>query len=245
MYDGKKSYSWFTDSPDPLFDTQSQPTEDNNKRSNDNNKNSSHVPENTINNHFHIHGPSSSPNAVVFGTAGLAAGMQAAKRSPMPFKLAVGAGSMVLGTYFCSMLDKKNKGEGKVNGEGNNFISYLTDNNNNIPAPSNINNNIFETYPFNLLPDLLSINQLELFFIVCILNCFISSLLKNSNFNYSKFIPNFKYNSYIEYGLERYINIWYKSNLFVFIVSWTNIFLINLATKYSLFLILTSTSGVQ
>lgn len=76
-----------------------------------------------------------------------------------------------------------------------------------------------EEFPFNLLPE--GYLNLELFFLILILKAFLSTIMKNSNFNYSKYIPDNKLSKKMTNLIQRYLNIWYNSKIFVFIVNWT------------------------
>ncbi len=107
-------------------------------------------------------------------------------------------------------------------------------------TPLSNNQLILTNYPFNLLTHLFTFNQLELVCLTLIFNCFLSSLIKHSNFNYSKYIPENRYKEKIEYLINRYIDMWYKSNIFVFTMCWVCLLVMNFAAKYSLFIILTS-----
>nr|YP_009652985.1 hypothetical protein [Taiwanofungus camphoratus]QCG70023.1 hypothetical protein [Taiwanofungus camphoratus]UKQ56098.1 hypothetical protein [Taiwanofungus camphoratus]WRO45224.1 hypothetical protein [Taiwanofungus sp. YW-2023a] len=189
----------------------------------------------TINNNYSVNMPNSIKETGLTAI-GMKLGMQAGKSLPPQGKLASMVVGGALGLGLSKWSDKTNIGKRKP-GEGSNYVMNL------IQDSSSSNNNnqlILNEYPFNLLTDLFTFNQLELACLILIFNCFLSTLIKHSNFNYSKYIPNNKFKPKIEYFINRYIDIWYKSNIFVFTTSWIYLIIINFVTKYSLFLILTS-----
>lgn len=196
----------------------------------------------TVNNILNINVPNSAKDTALTAM-GMKIGLEAAKSLPAAGKLVavgVGGGVALSLSKISDIIDKgKGKGGGKP-GEGSNYVMEPAAVEDSIVQSTSDNQLILQHYPFNLLSELFTINQLELACLILILNCFISTLIRHSGFNYSKYIPNNKFKPKIEYLINRYIDIWYKSNIFVFSVSWVCLFVINFTIKYSLHLILSS-----
>lgn len=196
----------------------------------------------TVNNNLNINVPNSAKDTALTAM-GMKIGMEAAKSLATSGKLvAMGVcGGVALSLSKISLQSRINKGKGGGKpGEGSNYVMEPAAVEDSIVQSTSDNQLILQHYPFNLLTELFTINQLELACLILILNCFISTLIRHSGFNYSKYIPNNKFKPKIEYLINRYIDIWYKSNIFVFSVSWLCLFVINFTIKYSLHLILSS-----
>ena len=184
----------------------------------------------------------SRPNALK--DAGLAAvgmklGLSAAKNAHLPGKSAAMAIGAAVGATMGGLSSAINEGLNDSQNKGGGALKLtmnLLENN----SPVSNNQLILANFPFNLLTYLFTFNQLELVCLTLIFNCFLSTLIKHSNFNYSKYIPENRYKVKIEYLINRYIDIWYKSNIFVFTICWVCLLVMNFATKYSFILIFSS-----
>nr|YP_004376380.1 hyp18 [Moniliophthora roreri]ADO51601.1 hyp18 [Moniliophthora roreri] len=88
------------------------------------------------------------------------------------------------------------------NQKGNNFINLVF-------SDPDLQSK-FSEYPFNLLPELVGLNNLTLFFLIIILNISFAEYL--SKLNYEKYIPNNKLGLFLKKVLNRYLIIWSKSS---------------------------------
>jgi hypothetical protein len=186
--------------------------------------------------------------------AGLKAGVRLAQSMPtVPGKAAALVGTTALAQVMNITATKINNSinSSKTQTGGNNntgSTSNYLQNNNFLGGSSDhkhyheINKN--QEFPMNLLPDLETYTSLELMFLFFILNSALSTYLVNKKINFSKYIPsrisNKKIGKFIEYALERYIKIWYSSNVFVFILSWICLLICILVSKLCLFYLLSN-----
>ena len=97
-------------------------------------------------------------------------------------------------------------------------------------------NNINSNFPFNLLPEMNILINVNLLFLGIILNSFIVSKL--TNYNYSKYIPQNRFGKIINILISKYIKIWSKNSKYVIIYSWIMIFVFTLVLKVAFYLIL-------
>jgi hypothetical protein len=166
---------------------------------------------------------------------GMKLGIEAAKNvQGVGGKLVAGVGGAILAHSIkktINTIDEANKG----NNSNNNFMFSLI-NSENITNNSNLD---LTQYPMSLLSDLNLYQNLALFFLFLILNSYLSIILKNINIEqYMPSNPNSRIAKTIKFLYERYLNIWYKSSLFVFIFSWICLFICISMSKLCLSIIL-------
>lgn len=126
-------------------------------------------------------------------------------------KVAVGLG--VMGTVqattaiMSKVLNKNNN-----NNLSNSFIGNMFTNSN-----TNELNNLLSEFPFNLLPEMNHLVNIEILFLSILFNIYIVNIL--TKFNYSKYIPKNKLGKILNFLISRYITIWSKSKLIILIIS--------------------------
>ena len=128
----------------------------------------------------------------------------------------------------------------------NNFLADLLENFNTLPSMTagpmgggeeTFNSSDAVNFPLNLLPELIQFNNIQILFLFLILNIFVAILFQNSNIEFNKYLPQNKFGRIIEYLINRNIKIWSASSKIIFIISWLNLFITCLASKYILALI--------
>jgi hypothetical protein len=112
-----------------------------------------------------------------------------------------------------------------------NFIGNLLSN-----ANSDSINNNFSDFPFNLLPEVSKLVDVELLFLIIILNIHIVKLL--SKIDYNKYIPDNKIGNILTTIISRYIIMWSKASSFILVISWIMLFICVIFLKISMFYIL-------
>jgi hypothetical protein len=96
-------------------------------------------------------------------------------------------------------------------------------------------NNVFSEFPFNLLPEVSKLVDVELLFLLVIFNVYIGTSLANIDF--SIYIPNNKLGKILTIIINRYIKIWTNSARFLMIFSWFMLFVCVLLLKVCMFYI--------
>jgi hypothetical protein len=148
-------------------------------------------------------------------------------------KVAVGLG--VMGTVqattaiMSKVLNKNNSNNN--NNLSNNFIDNIFTNSN-----SNDINNIYSDFPLNLLPEINNLVNLEILFLSILFNLYLVNIL--TKFNYNKYVPKNKLGKIFDYLISRYITIWSKSKMILFIISWICLFICVILSKICLYYIL-------
>lgn len=103
-------------------------------------------------------------------------------------------------------------------------------------ANSDSINNNFSDFPFNLLPEVNKLVDVELLFLIIILNIHVVKLL--SKIDYNKYIPNNKIGNILTIIINRYITMWSKASSFILVISWIMLFICVIFLKISMFYIL-------
>jgi hypothetical protein len=159
--------------------------------------------------------------------AGISAGVKLAQQFPTPAGKLLAVGSTTALAHVATIIGKKVLDTSSSSSNSKNYIcNHISKNveeyNINTELTNNVKNKIsFEEYPMNLLPDVLTLINLEVLGMFLFLNTFLSSKLRESQFIY-KYIPDNKFGKIIEILIKRYIKIWATSNNFVYILTWFN-----------------------
>ena len=95
---------------------------------------------------------------------------------------------------------------------------------------------ILSEFPLNLLTDIDQLFSVELIFLSVLFNLYLGDLL--SKVNYTRFLPNNSFGGYIQKFLNRYINVWSKSQRLLLIISWICLVICVIFSKFFLYTIL-------
>jgi len=151
-------------------------------------------------------------------------------------KIGLGLGTMAVAhtaTYMMSNIYNCSASSDKSNNDSNNtnnYISNIIDSNSDLPV------NILNEFPFNNLPHVDTLIDVEILLLSIFFNIFIASKLMN--INYSKYIPNNKFGKLLNIIINRYISIWSKTSQFILIYTWILLFICVILTKISLYYII-------
>lgn len=99
---------------------------------------------------------------------------------------------------------------------------------------TNLNNLSINDYPWELLPNLMTLNNVQIIYIFIMFNGFIVNQITNSNIDIYKFLPNNKLGVILNKLITRYIKIWKTSYIFLFIGSFVCLLITNFAIKFGL-----------
>jgi len=169
--------------------------------------------------------------AAASSAGGAGIGLKVAKYvgGPPMLKLGAGLGTMLAvqgtSTIMSKILNANNKED------GNKYISDLLSN-----TDSKILNDKYTEFPLNLLPEMNTLVNVQLLFIIILLNIFIVNIL--TTIDYSKYIPNNKLGKLLLFIIERYIKLWGKSKKFLMIISYLNLFLCIIILKICFYYII-------
>jgi hypothetical protein len=153
-------------------------------------------------------------------------GLELAKNAP-----SIGAkGAVIVGTTVAAQAinvttNKIIKSSSSSN-TNNNFISdemskFINENVN----PNNSNNyDKFSEYPYNLIPDLNMYLNIEIWFLIILINVLITAYLLEKKIDLSSYIKNDRLRKLLNYIYNRYISVWSVSRNFIII--WCIIMLI-------------------
>lgn len=186
---------------------------------------------------IHIKIPKEGVNnmAAAASSAGAAAmGFKVAQyvSGPPAIKLAAGIGVMAGVQASTAIMSKIfNNSNNSSDSLNKKFIGNLLSN-----ANSDSINNNFSDFPFNLLPEVNKLVDVELLFLILILNIHIVKLL--SKIDYNKYIPNNKIGNILTIIINRYITMWSKASSFILVISWIMLFICVIFLKIAMFYIL-------
>jgi hypothetical protein len=116
------------------------------------------------------------------------------------------------------------------NSNSNSYIGNLFSNSN-----SDLLNNKFPDFPLNLLIEVNKLINVELLFLIIILNIHIVKYLKQIDYN--KYLPNNKFGKYLSIILNRYIYLWNISSNFILVISWIMLFFCVIFLKIAMYYI--------
>lgn len=181
--------------------------------------------------------------AALSTAAGLKSGIKLAKIIPS----IGGIASMVLGTIIASQTinDTANKILNyslsySISETKNSFISvdYSQFINENVNISKN--NEIYSEYPYNLIPDLNMYINIEIWFLIILINVLLTAYLLEKKIDINKFIKNDRFRKILNYMYNRYISIWSVSRNFIIIWCILMLLLCIFMSKLILFILLSS-----
>lgn len=172
---------------------------------------------------IHLKIPSEGVNsmaAAASSAGGAAMGFKVAQliSGPPAMKIAAELG-VLAGIQASTALMSKvlNSSNNNSNSKYNSYIGNLFSNSN-----SDLLNNKFPDFPLNLLIEVNKLIDVELLFLIIILNIHIVKYLKQIDYN--KYLPNNKFGKYLSIILNRYIYLWNISSNFILVISWIMLF---------------------
>ena len=186
---------------------------------------------------IHLKIPSEGVNsmaAAASSAGGAAMGFKVAQHiaGPPAMKIAAGLGVMAGVQASTAILSKiLNSSNNNSNSNSNSYIGNLFSNSN-----SDLLNNKFSDFPLNLLIEVNKLVDVELLFLIIILNIYIVKYL--NKINYNKYLPNNKLGKYLTIILNRYIYLWNFSSNFILVISWIMLFMCVIFLKISMYYIL-------
>lgn len=94
---------------------------------------------------------------------------------------------------------------------------------------STVLNDKYPNFPLNLLSEMNRLVNVEILFLMIMLNIFIVNKL--ISIDYVSYLPKNKLGHFLEKAITRYIKIWSKSSIFLIILSWVSLFSCVLLSK--------------
>jgi hypothetical protein len=79
------------------------------------------------------------------------------------------------------------------------------------------NNDKFSEYPYNLIPDLDMYINIEIWFLIILINVLLTAYLLETKIDINKFIQNDRMRKILNYMYNRYISVWSVSRNFIII----------------------------
>ena len=186
---------------------------------------------------IHLKIPSKGVNnmaAAASSAGGAAIGFKVAQHvaGPPAIKIAAGLGVMAGVQASTAIMSKVlNSSKNNSSSDSNSYIGNLLSNSNS----DSLNNN-FSDFPLNLLVEVNKLIDVELLFLMIILNIYIVKLL--NKIDYNKYIPNNKIGKILTIIINRYITLWNKSSNFILVISWIMLFICVIFLKISMYYIL-------
>jgi hypothetical protein len=175
--------------------------------------------------------------STAFSTAaGLKAGLELAKSVP-----SIGAkAALVIGTSIAAQAINitANKILKSSSNTKNSFIpvdvsQFVSKNVNN-----SINNEKYSEYPYNLIPDLNMYINIEIWFLIILINVLLTAYLLEKKIDINKFIKNDRLRKFLNYMYNRYISVWSVSRNLIIIWCILMLFLCIFMSKLILFILL-------
>jgi hypothetical protein len=167
-------------------------------------------------------------------------GLELAKNVPsIGAKAAVIVGTTVAAQAINVTTNKIVKSSSSSN-TNNNFISddmskFINENVN----PNNSNNyDKFSEYPYNLIPDLNMYLNIEIWFLIILINVLITAYLLEKKIDISTYIKNDRLRKLLNYIYNRYISVWSFSRNFIIIWCIIMLILCIFMSKLILFIVL-------
>jgi len=156
--------------------------------------------------------------ATSFSTAaGLKAGLELAKNVPN-----IGAkAALIVGTSIAAqainittnkILKSSSSSEIKTSFIPVEISQFINNNVNNIK-----NNEKYSEYPYNLIPDLNMYINIEIWFLIILINVLLTAYLLEKNIDINKYIKNDKLRKLLNYMYNRYISVWSVSKNLIII----------------------------
>lgn len=179
--------------------------------------------------------------STAFSTAaGLKAGIELAKSVPS----IGGKAAVVVGTAIASqainitankLLNSSSSSDTKKS-----FISFYLSQFINDNVNISTNNDKYSEYPYNLIPDLNMYINIEIWFLIILINVLLTSYLLEKKIDINKFIKNDRMRKFLNSMYNRYISIWSVSRNFMIIWCILMLFLCICMSKLILYILLSA-----
>jgi hypothetical protein len=183
---------------------------------------------------IHLKIPSEGVNsmaAAASSAGGAAIGFKVAQQISGPPAMRIAAGLLVLaGIQASTLLMSKVLNSSNNNSNSNSYVGNIFSNSN-----SDLLNNKFPDFPLNLLVEVNQLINVELLFLIIILNIHIVKYLQQIDYN--KYLPNNKFGKFLSLILNRYVYLWNISSNFILVISWFMLFYCVIFLKIAMFYI--------
>jgi hypothetical protein len=185
----------------------------------------------------------------ILGGALIKAGLELSKKVPSiggKMLVASATAGITAGITTCGQITGTNLADKIYNKNPENTVNKLF-------SDLNIDFSMFkgqltglEDYPLNLVKEMALINGSAILFLFIVLIVFIAIIIKNNNVNIFKYLPKWldpsvnRFSKLIQFLLNRNIQMWYESRIFILIISWFMLLLGLLTNQLGLLIILYS-----
>jgi hypothetical protein len=178
--------------------------------------------------------------STAFSTAaGMRAGLELAKNIPgIGTKAAVIVGTSIAAQAVNIVANKILKSSASLGIKKDFMPLYFNSVSQFINVNKNIDNEKYSEYPYNLIPDLDTFINIEIWFIIILINVLLTAYLLEKQIDINKFIKNERLRKLLNYMYNRYISVWSVSRNLIVIWCISILLLCIFMSKWILFILL-------